>query len=81
MTSACFLREDSSDYTDSTEKKPLGSIEFGDLAVGEDDESFSEYGEETTRFNEDGSFIGIYSPDVSNDQKPSPAYLIEESNV
>lgn len=49
----------------------------------DDNESFgSEYDGETTAFNEDGSFIGVYSKDKKGGQGP-PAYKppATESNV
>ncbi|KAK7091134.1 neuroglian-like [Littorina saxatilis] len=51
------------DYDYYPEKKSP-ALDFDDIPIGEgDDESFgsAEYGEEATAFNEDGSFIGVYS--------------------
>lgn len=68
-----------SDYDEYPEKKPPRDLEFDDIPIGEgDDESFSEYGEEPSNFNEDGSFIGVYSKDTKKPpRQPNPT----ESNV
>ncbi|XP_025090623.1 neurofascin-like [Pomacea canaliculata] len=67
------------DYDEYPEKKPPRDLEFDDIPIGEgDDESFSEYGEEPSNFNEDGSFIGVYSKDTKKPpRQPNPT----ESNV
>lgn len=55
---------DPEDYPGNQQSKMSGAFDIENcLPVGDyadDAESFSEYGEETTRFNEDGSFIGAY---------------------
>lgn len=63
-----------SDYNDLDAKKTPVNFDFDDIPLGEgDDESFSEYGEEQTRFNEDGSFIGVYSQDTKKPPgQPNP---------
>lgn len=50
-----------------------------DIPMNEGDENFSEYGEEATHFNEDGSFIGVYK----DNKKPPPSTPLKpsESNV
>ena len=71
------------DYDYYPEKKSP-ALDFDDIPIGEgDDESFgsAEYGEEATAFNEDGSFIGVYSKDKKSPNAP-PAYQpATESNV
>ena len=72
------------DYDYYPEKKSP-ALDFDDIPIGEgDDESFgsAEYGEEATAFNEDGSFIGVYSKDKKGSANSPPAYQpATESNV
>lgn len=67
-----------SDYNDLDAKKTPVNFDFDDIPLGEgDDESFSEYGEEQTRFNEDGSFIGVYADDT----KKPPQHLTSTESL
>lgn len=66
------------DYDDYPEKGklPAGPIDFEDIPIGvDDDDDFEgEYGEEATAFNEDGSFIGVYTRDNKNKASQPPPY-------
>jgi len=62
----------------------MGALDFDDIPIGEgDDESFgsAEYGEEATAFNEDGSFIGVYSKGKKANGPPAYQQAHTESNV
>lgn len=61
------LKSDEPDY-----KKSAGSINSDKLSGGSDD-SLAEYDNmDPSKFNEDGSFIGIYAGKSKKDDKTSP---------
>nr|KAG5690508.1 hypothetical protein BaRGS_008935 [Batillaria attramentaria] len=67
-------------------KPPPGNFDFDDIPIGvDDDDDFEgEYGEEATAFNEDGSFIGVYTKDNKSKPPQPPPYSAggpTESNV
>lgn len=67
------------DYDFPPEKKPP-NLDFDDMPLGDDESFGSEYGgEEATAFNEDGSFIGVYSK--GSKKGGPPGYQAAESNV
>ncbi|KAL8567503.1 hypothetical protein ACOMHN_010094 [Nucella lapillus] len=43
--------------------------------LGEETDSLGEYGDDPSRFNEDGSFIGLYGPKAPSPDGPNPSHM------
>ncbi|XP_005098028.2 neuroglian [Aplysia californica] len=73
-----YSRPDFRDYGDYEypDRKPRGDLEYDDVPIGGDEDSLQEYGDdESTYFNEDGSFIGVYQ----QNNKPKPTHATEST--